>query len=93
MGTPASRILAVFLLQGGLVGLFGSLFGSLLGAAMSVGISRLALTEDGSPLFPVALDGELFVTTALIATLVGVLAALLPALRAARLDPVEAIRG
>ena len=39
------------------------------------------------------LDGELFITTALIATLVGVLAALLPALRAARLDPVVAIRG
>ena len=93
MGTPASRILAVFLLQGGLVGLFGSLFGSLLGAVMAEGISRLAQTEDGSPLFPVALDGELFITTALIATLVGVLAALLPALRAARLDPVVAIRG
>ncbi|MDC7700489.1 ABC transporter permease [Vogesella indigofera] len=93
MGTPASRILAVFLLQGGLVGLFGSLFGSLLGAVMAEGISRLAKTEDGSPLFPVVLDGELFITTALIATLVGVLAALLPALRAARLDPVVAIRG
>lgn len=93
MGTPASRILAVFLLQGGLVGLFGSLFGSVLGAAMAEGISRLALTEDGSPLFPVVLDSELFITTALIATLVGVLAALLPALRAARLDPVVAIRG
>ncbi|MEQ6291884.1 ABC transporter permease [Vogesella sp. GCM10023246] len=93
MGTPATRILGVFLLQGGIVGLVGSVFGSLLGGGLAVGFTHIAKTEDGSPLFPVVLDSELFISTALIAFAVGVLAALMPALRAARLDPVEAIRG
>ncbi|TSE31099.1 ADOP: acidobacterial duplicated orphan permease [Tepidimonas taiwanensis] len=39
------------------------------------------------------LEVNLFVSTAVLATAVGVLAAWLPAMRAARLDPVEAIRG
>ncbi|SCK04804.1 ABC transporter permease [Vogesella sp. LIG4] len=93
MGTPGWRILGVFLLQGGIVGMVGSVFGSLLGAGLAIGFTHIARTADGSPLFPVQLDSELFISTAIIAFLVGVLAALLPALRAARLDPVEAIRG
>ncbi|AQR64495.1 hypothetical protein BXU06_05045 [Aquaspirillum sp. LM1] len=93
MGTPAWRILGVFLLQGGIVGLVGSLLGTALGAALALGFTRIARTEDGSPLFPVVLDSELFISTALIACVVGVLSALMPAVRAARLDPVEAIRG
>ena len=93
MGTPAWRILGVFLLQGGIVGLVGSLLGTALGAALALGFTRIARTEDGSPLFPVVLDSELFISTALIACVVGVLSALMPAGRAAKLDPVEAIRG
>lgn len=93
MGTPAWRILGVFLLQGGIVGMVGAVFGSLLGAGLAIGFTHIARTADGSPLFPAQLDSELFISTAIIAFLVGVLAALMPALRAARLDPVEAIRG
>jgi len=93
MGTPRRRILAVFLLQGGIVGLGGSLLGTALGAALAVGFTRVARNADGSPLFPIVLQPELFVSSATLATLVGVLAAWLPARRAARLDPVEAIRG
>ncbi|MEW6695292.1 MAG: ABC transporter permease [Pseudomonadota bacterium] len=93
MGTPRRRILGVFLLQGALVGLGGSLLGAGLGGALAVGFTRIARNADGSPLFPIVLEAELFVSTALLATVVGVLAAWLPAVRAARLDPVEAIRG
>lgn len=93
MGTPARRILLIFLIQGGIVGLFGSVFGSGLGALLALGFTKLARNTDGSPLFPVVVTPSLFVVTAVIATLVGVLAALAPARRAAKLDPVEAIRG
>ncbi|MTD33482.1 ABC transporter permease [Paludibacterium denitrificans] len=92
MGT-ARRILLIFLIQGGIVGLFGSVFGSGLGALLALGFTKLARNTDGSPLFPVVVTPSLFVVTAVIATLVGVLAALAPARRAAKLDPVEAIRG
>ena len=77
----------------GIVGLFGSVFGSGLGALLALGFTKLARNTDGSPLFPVVVTPSLFVVTAVIATLVGVLAALAPARRAAKLDPVEAIRG
>jgi lipoprotein-releasing system permease protein len=39
------------------------------------------------------LETNLFVFSAVLATLTGVVAAIAPALRAARLDPVVAIRG
>ncbi|MCG9063867.1 ABC transporter permease [Laribacter hongkongensis] len=93
MGTPASRIRAIFLVQGGLYGLVGSLLGTSLGAVLSLGFSQLARNSDGSALFPVVITPSLFIVTALIATVVGVLSAYLPARRAAALDPVEAIRG
>jgi lipoprotein-releasing system permease protein len=44
-------------------------------------------------MFPLILDNSLFVYTAGLATLTGLLAAMAPAMRAAKLDPVEAIRG
>jgi lipoprotein-releasing system permease protein len=51
----------------------------------------MAPNPDGSALFPVDLDFELFAVSAGIATVTGVLAALFPAARAARLDPAEAM--
>jgi len=48
---------------------------------------------DGSELFPVILERSLFVYTVVLATLTGLVAATAPALRAAKLDPVVAIRG
>ena len=48
---------------------------------------------DGSELFPLILERQLFIITAVLAPLTGVLSAMAPPIRAARLDPVEAIRG
>ncbi|AXK38318.1 ABC transporter permease [Crenobacter cavernae] len=92
MGTPASRIRGIFLLQGAIVGCVGSLLGTALGVALAVFFSRIAITPDGSPLFPVVITADLFYVTAGVATAVGVLSAFAPAWRASRLDPVEAIR-
>jgi lipoprotein-releasing system permease protein len=54
---------------------------------------RLALNADGTPLFPLVLDPNLFGLALGLASVTGLLAAFAPALRAARLNPVEAIRG
>jgi lipoprotein-releasing system permease protein len=92
MGTPTRRVVRVFLLQGALLGVAGSALGLLLGTALALFFARLATNPDGSATFPVDLTAELFVRASLIATLTGVLAAALPARRAARLDPAEVIR-
>jgi len=92
MGGSRGQIMRVFLIQGALVGLLGSLMGS----AMATGfvfIWRLAARNpDGTPLFVISVDPQLYVLAALVATITGLLAAVTPALRAARLEPVEAIR-
>ena len=93
MGATRGQILRIFLLQGGLLGFAGSLGGAALGAAALVYWHSVARQADGTELFPLIMEPSLFVATALLATVTGVAAAMAPALRASRLDPVEAIRG
>jgi lipoprotein-releasing system permease protein len=93
MGTSRGQILRVFLLQGGLLGFVGSLFGAAMGAFALVYWHSVARQPDGSELFPLILERRLFILTALLATVTGLLAATAPAVRAAKLDPVVAIRG
>jgi lipoprotein-releasing system permease protein len=93
MGGSRAQILRVFLLQGAVLGLLGSLFGSAIGALAIWLWSVLVKNPDGTPLFPLPMDPKLFLASALLATLSGLIAAFVPALRGARLDPVVAIRG
>jgi lipoprotein-releasing system permease protein len=92
MGMSRSQIFTVFLMQGALIGLLGSLLGCGFGAGLAKVFSQVARAPDGSPTFPMSLSVELFAAATLAATVTGVLAAALPARRAAELDPVEAIR-
>ena len=92
MGVPARRIAMVFVIQGGLVGFFGSLLGAGLGAGLSFVFAQLSQNPDGTAMFPIALSSNLILAASGLATLTGVLAAVLPARQAAGLDPVEAIR-
>lgn len=92
VGTPSRRVLGVFLIQGGVLGLLGAFIGSALGALLAKLFEGLAREADGSPRFPVQLTPALFAGATLLATGIGVLAAVIPARRAARLDPAVAIR-
>ncbi len=93
MGTSRGQILRVFLIQGAVMGLAGSLLGSLLGFAFLNFWRGVAHNPDGTPMFVVSFEPLLFVYAAAGATIIGTLAAMVPARRAARLDPVVAIRG
>ncbi len=93
MGTSRMQVLRLFLLQGGLMGLSGSLLGSLLGWGFLMLWRGWARNADGTPMFIIVIEPALFVLAAAGATLVGILAAVVPARRAARLDPAVAIRG
>ena len=92
MGATRGQILRIFLLQGAVVGAVGSLLGLLLALAMIWLFTTFVRGSDGQPLFNIALQASTAVQVALIATVCGVLAAIAPARRAARLDPAQAIR-
>ncbi|GAM08037.1 lipoprotein-releasing system transmembrane protein LolC [Geobacter sp. OR-1] len=92
MGCSRQRILRVFLLQGGIVGLAGSLLGCGVGAALVTFFARTAINPDGTQVFPVVLELHMFLLAAGVATITGILAAAAPAVRASKLDPVVAIR-
>ena len=87
MGTTRAQMLRVFLVQGGLFGLAGSVVGALAGYGL-VG----AFNTFGPKLFFIPVNPWLPVFAALLATVTGIVAAAVPARRASRLDPVEAIR-
>ena len=93
MGARRGQIMRVFLIQGGLLGFAGSLIGTAMGMAALVYWHSIARQADGKELFPIILDPILLASAAVMATIVGVMAAAMPAVRAARLDPVVAIRG
>ena len=92
MGATQGQILRVFLLQGAIVGAVGSALGVLLAVGLIWAFTTLVRGSDGLPLFAITLSPVLALQVAGVATLCGVLAAVAPARRAARLDPAQAIR-
>jgi lipoprotein-releasing system permease protein len=93
MGTARAQVLRVFLIEGGFMGLVGALLGSLLAWGFLLLWRGVARNPDGTPLFIVVIEPWLFAIACAGATLVGILAAVIPARRAAQLDPAVAIRG
>ena len=93
MGVTRGQILRVFLLQGGVLGFAGAWVGALMGGMALMAWEHFEKNPDGSVMFTLSFEPRMFVMAIVLATLTGLLAAVAPALRAARLDPVVAIRG
>jgi lipoprotein-releasing system permease protein len=93
MGTSRAQVLRLFLIQGATMAFAGAIAGALLAWGFLLLWRGVARNPDGTPLFIVVIEPSLFVVACVGATLVGVLAAVVPARRAARLDPAVAIRG
>lgn len=93
MGTSRGQVLRVFLLQGAVMALVGSLLGCGLSFVFLALFRSIARNPDGTVMFIIEIDPPLLAVTAIGATLVGLLAAALPARLAAQLDPAVAIRG
>jgi len=92
MGATQGQVLRIFLLQGAIVGALGSALGVLLAVVLIWAFTHFVRGADGLPLFNITLAPVLALRVAAIATVCGVLAAVAPARRAAKLDPAQAIR-
>ncbi len=97
VGASPGQIRALFVVESALIGLIGGVVGTIVGWLLGKGLDRLirAIMEwqeiQVQATFFVVTGG--LVTAALgFATLVGLLAGLYPAARAARLDPLDALR-
>ncbi len=97
IGASRGNIRTLFMAEAGMIGLFGGVVGLLLGWLSGIGLNMIALKylEDNE----VPLQGNFFVIPPWLillalgfGLLVGIVAGLYPAARAARLDPITALR-
>ena len=91
MGASMGTVLRVFLIQGAAVGLVGSLFGAIFGTALALGFNQFVRDDAGEVIFPIEPSPTIFALAFILATVTGLIAAIAPARRAARLDPADAI--
>jgi putative ABC transport system permease protein len=87
----------MFMLEAGFIGMIGGVFGLLIGWLLGLGLNQAI--EIYSRLRDQPLHGKFFLVTPwlamgaiLFATFIGLVAGLLPAQRAAKLDPLAALR-
>jgi lipoprotein-releasing system permease protein len=88
-GVSRFFILQVFVLEGVFIGITGSISGALLAWATLVPFPPIAQVQGGG--LPIDVGQGGFVIAVVLTTLASALASIIPARRAARLDPVEAI--
>lgn len=90
-GVSSAFIAAVFILQGLLIGVAGASLGCLSGFALCSWLATL-VRADGTMALPIAPAEGGYVAVFALTTLGAVLASVIPARSAARLDPLEAIQ-
>jgi len=93
IGARNKDILLIFLLNSGMIGLVGGIGGVILGALGSGFISALATGGGASKMFGSTLIiPELLIGALAFSMLLGMIAGAIPAYRASRLNPVDALR-
>jgi putative ABC transport system permease protein len=97
MGASRREIRQMFMLEAGFIGMIGGVAGLLIGWLLGLGLNQAI--EIFSRIREQPLHGKFFLVTPLLAvgtiafaTFIGLVAGLLPAQRAAKLDPLEALR-
>lgn len=86
---PASRI---FLFQGVILGIFGAILGISFGIGLTAMFTKFALDSDGNPIVQLYINYKFVVFSAVLAIGASSMAALIPAKKSAKLDPIEVIK-
>jgi len=92
IGARNKDILAIFLIESGLLGLVGGIVGALVGLGGALAVSRIANQALGSDLFIIMISYPLLIGAVLFSFFIGVLSGIFPAIQASKLNVVDALR-
>jgi len=96
MGATRTQILSTFTIQGTLLAVAGGIIGAVAGVSFCIFLGQFKTVASATgriqDLFPMDLNTSLVLQAVGIAAATGFLASLLPAWRAARINPIEVIR-
>ena len=91
-GAKNSDVLILFLIESGMLGIFGGLIGIIIGVGISKGVEYIAYQQLGIDLLKVSIDPYLIGGALLFSFVVGSVSGVFPARQAARLKPIDALR-
>lgn len=92
MGIRNTYASYIFLFEGFILGIFGAGLGIALGLGLSVAFTKFALNPDGTPVIDLYISYSFIIVSGIIAVAASVLAALIPAIRSSKLNPIDIIR-
>ena len=92
MGIKDNTASKIFLLQGLILGIIGAIIGTALGLGLTWTFSTFVKNPDGTPLVPFYLDYGFVGISVLIAIVASTFAALIPAKKSSKLNPIEVIK-
>ncbi len=91
IGAKRKDIITLFVLEAGMYGLVGGIIGLIIGSSFALAVEAIFSVVVG-PFLDVQLDPFLLIGSLLFAFILGCIAGITPARRAAKLSPVEALR-
>jgi lipoprotein-releasing system permease protein len=95
-GFGKKDILQIFLYQSLIIGVLGATAGIIMGFGLSYGLSRVPWPEDDFVIishFPVSFEIQYYILGGVYGVATTLVAGLMPALKASRIDPVRILRG